>query len=589
MSPYVRIKVVVTFTVLAAAVFASAQDESTPFRGETTVNVIEVPVQVYDRKTGEPVVGLTAADFEILENGASQEITNFAELWRSEEDAVEAGVVDEPSDDVPIEGVRTRTVELVYLFDLYLMQKSDRNRALDGLRTTYERGVPDGQNISLVAFDGALETYADRTDDREEVLEALEEIGYVRARGPEQTIAFSSSELIDAEVSGERDQAFYERRQRSREFIGDLEKKVLRVGDAAAATMSRYAAADGRRVLVVFTPGQPRTDWAPEYSAVDYVNAAAEYPVHDLWRDVAHEAADLGFTLFTVDTSGVQVNFGSDVDVGITDSLADAFDRGSVFRSPGQDAVEPVTATNEDFAFDPGGETQNLGSWLEQTRKSMLVLATGATGGEALFVGDVAKAADHLNDAVSHHYSVAYTADHIGDGEAYKIDVKLNGHPDYRVVHRTGYVDQPAAIRSGRKLRSAMLFGADANPLGIRVESGDPDSRFHLGAAGSKRVQIPIEVKIPFGRLEMIQRGDVYWAKVWITLFAEDAAGNQSALSSHEQPITVEADRYQEAVAKGYFTYHTGVEIEGGRQKVFIGVQEELSGRTSIMPLEFDH
>ncbi len=202
---------------------------------------------------------------------------------------------------------------------------------------------------------------------------------------------------------------------------------------------------------------------------------------------------------------------------------------------------------------------------------------------------DVSKAVDEINGGLGHHYSVAYVADHSGDGKAYSIEVRIPDHPHYQVDYRTGYVDQPAAVRSGRRMRSTMLFGADANPLGLRVELGDADSRFRLGAAGSKRITVPIQVKIPYGRLEMIQRGDIYWSKLWITLFAEDGEGNQSALSSHEQPITVEADRYQEAVAKGFFSYHTGVEIEGGEQKVFIGVQEELSGRTSIMPIEFDN
>jgi hypothetical protein len=401
-------------------------------------------------------------------------------------------------------------------------------------------------------------------------------------------VAFSD-QLIETEVSGERDQAFYERRSRNREFIAELEKRVLRVGDAAIATMARYANADGRRVLVIFTPGHPLTSWSPEYSAVDFVNAAAEYPVHDLWREVAHEAADLGFTLFTVDSSGVRANFGSDVGRGITDSLESSVDRSSVFMGQGEDAMQPAVATDPDFAFDPGGATQSLGSWLERTRKNMLVLASDATGGEALFLRDVNTAVDRVHGAVGHHYSVAYTADHMGDGKTYRITVELPDHPEYRVVHRTSYVDQPAAVRSGRGMRSAMLFGDDANPLGIRVEVGDSDGRFRLGAAGSKRVQIPIHVKIPYGRLEMIQRGDVYWSKVWISLFAEDAAGNQSALASHEQPISVAADRYQEAVTRGYFSYHTGVEIEGGAQNVFIGIQEEISGRTSIMPLEFDH
>ncbi len=588
MTPFVRCALIVTLSVLAVAVFVAAEDENTPFRGETTVNVIEVPVRVIDHKTGEPVVGLTAADFEILEDGVPQPISNFAELWRNEDDAVESADFDPAAPVTGSRDIRTRTVEVIYLLDLYLMNKEGRNRAIEGLRDAYRGGVPDGQNISLVSFNGDLETFADRTDERDEILEALEELGYVTTRGNQQSIAFSE-ELIDDTVSGERDQAWFERRRRNREFIGELEKRVLRVQNAAVATMSRYAAADGRRVLVVFTPGYPRTDWVPEYSAVDFVNAEAEYPEHDLWHDLALDAADLGFTLYTVDSSGVRVNFGSDVEVGITDSLGVAFDEGTLFRHREAPSVEPSVGSNPEFAVDPGGQTQNLGSWLERTRKSMMILASTATGGDALFVGDVNKAVDEINRALGHHYSLAYVADHSGDGRTYTIKVRVPGHPKYRIDYRTGYIDQPAAVRSGRRLRSAMLFGADANPLGVRIEYGDADSRFRLGAAGSKRVKIPIHLKIPYGRLEMIQRGDTYWTKVWITLFAEDAAGNQSSLSSHEQPISVEAESYQEAVAKGFFSYHTGVEIEGGEQKVFIGIQEELSGRTSIMPLEFDY
>jgi len=565
-----------------------AQDESPSFAGETTINVVEVPVQVINTRTGEPVVGLQEKDFEVYEDKVLQPISNFTELWRSEDDVVEIGAIESDVTDENADALRTRSVEMIYLLDLFLMNKEGRNRAIDGLRATYGSGVPDGQSVSLVAYDGGLETFADRTDDRDEILDALDELGYVRARGNEQTVALSG-QLVDEEVSGERDQAFYERRQRNREFINDLEKAARRVGDAAAATMSRYSSADGRRVLVVFTPGHPRTTWVPEYAAVDYVNAAAEYPVHDLWQELAHEAADLGFTLYTVDSSGVRVNYGSDVETGITDSLADAIDRGSIFLPEGELGVEKPAGSDPQFAFDPGGETQSLGSWLERSRKTMMILSSTATGGNSYFVGEVAPALATVNGDIAHHYSVAFVADHSGDGKSHTIEVTVPGHPDYRAIHRTGYTDQPAAVRSGLRLRSAMLFGADANPLGVRVDLGESEGRFRLGAAGSKRVTVPIHLKIPFARLEMIERGDLYWSKVWITLFAEDAAGNQSSLSSHEQVITVEEGRYREAVAKGYFSYHTGVEIEGGEQRVFIGIQEELSGRTSIMPLEFDH
>ena len=120
-----------------------------------------------------------------------------------------------------------------------------------------------------------------------------------------------------------------------------------------------------------------------------------------------------------------------------------------------------------------------------------MILASTATGGDALFIDDVGAAVDEVNRTLGHHYSVAYVADHSGDGKAYSIKVRIPDHPHYRVDYRTGYVDQSAAVRSGRRMRSAMLFGADANPLGVRVELGDADSRFRLGAAGSKRITDP--------------------------------------------------------------------------------------------------
>ncbi len=578
----------VAAALLLAAAPALADDQTASFRGEATVNVVEVPVRVVDPETGEPVVGLTASDFEIRENGEVQAISNFAELWRSASDAAESGRRSRAVAERDEDGIRTRTVELVYLLDLYLMNKEGRNRAVDGLTAVYRSGIPDGQNVSIVVYDGVLETLVDRSDDHREILDAVEDVRFIRTRGDQQTIALTD-DLSPSRVSGERDQSFFERRQRNREFISELEERVLRVGNAALAAMARYAAVDGRRALVVFTPGYPRTVWTPSYGAVDFVNAATEYPAHDLWSEVAHEAADLGFTVFVVDSSGVRVDFGSDVEVGITDTLDSAFDSGSLFRDPNELGTEPETASDPDFAFDPGGETRSLGNWLERTRKSMLLLASTRTGGDAIFVNDVGTAVDRVNRTLSHHYSLAYVADHSGDGATYAIDVRLPAHPGYRVVSRRAYVDQPASARSGRNIRSAMLFGADANPLGARVEIGEGDSRFRLGAAGSKRVTIPLDIQIPYGRLDMIERGDLYWSTVWITLFAEDAAGNQSSLASHEQPITVAADRYREALARGYFSYRTGIEIEGGEQRVFVGIQEEISGRTSIIPLDLKY
>ncbi len=566
-----------------SAALATAQSENAwqRFAGEATVNVIEVPVRVVDRETGEPVTGLGIADFRILENGLEQKITNFSEI--SARRLVEPADRHGQSSELPAAaGPLLKPVEMVYFFDLFLMYRGDRDRALEAVRDRYRDGVPEGETVSLVTFDGVLETLLDRSNDREDVLDALEEIGYITARGPQQTIAFTDG-LTSGPVSGERNIDFYERRHRAREYIIELERKIGQVGNAMAAAMARYARAEGRKVMVGFTPGYPRTDWAPSFAPVDYLYASVEYPAERIWSNLAHEAADLGFTLYAVDSSGVRAQ-SIELDESIT--RTDAF----VDYSAGDSASGPAPVAVADprlAGVDPNAPN-SLDRWIERNRKDLLISSSRATGGDALFETDVVRAIDEVATSLDHYYSLAYTADHMGDGATYDIEVELPDHSGVRVVHRTAYVDQPASTRAAQRLRSEMLFGGDANPLGVRVEVGVADSRFRLGAAGSKRVQVPMTVKIPYARLDMVPRGDLYWGKVMITFFGQDQTGNQSRLASFEQPITVAADRYNDAVAHGYFAFETTVEVEGGHQNVYVGIEDAISGRTSIMPQELD-
>jgi VWFA-related protein len=555
---------------------AAAQDR---FAGEASVTVVEVPVRVVDRTTGRPVVGLTATDFVVLENGRPMEISNFAEIGGST---------------LPVRGAAAADLEehvrqMVFFFDLFLMKGSDRDRAVRALDEAIGgAGVAPNTEVSIVSFDGTLRTHLDRSRDARRVRRALIEVGDLRARGLEQRVSFTDA-LSEGPVSGERDLDYYERRQRSREYMVELERRVSRVGGALKSTMARFARADGRRVVVAFTPGQPETAWSPSYSPVDFVNADARYPAQDLWHDVALEAADLGYTLYVVDSSGLRTSIETDAEVGITDQIGASFAEGELFGS-GQ--IRREDPSFGDIETDPSAnvnEARNLGQWIERTRKNLLIMSAELTGGEALFVGNPGVALLRVREQLDHWYSLGYTAPHGGDGKEYQIEVRVQGRRDLVVQHRTSYVDRSASQREAEGMRSAMLFGADANPLGIRVESGESDAKFALGRAGSKIVRVPVAVKIPIGRLDLVPRGDVYWGKVLITFFGEDAAGNQSTLASNQQPITVPADQFHKAVSHGYFTYRITVEIEGGEQVVYVGVRDEVSTRTSYVPLRFDH
>ncbi len=558
MRPTTIIRTIAATAALAAGAVFAQQAE---FEGQVSVNIIEIPVRVVDPDTGKAVTGLTAGDFTILENGRRQKITNFSEIGRPVSDAR-----NEAHDRRTLEH---RNLQMVYFVDLFLMRKGPRDEAADALAARYANGIPAGEEVSIVAFDGSLELLADRSTDRREVADAIFRIRSMRARGIEHETAFTPNLSDQEEVTGTRDLAFYERRQRSAEYVFELERRVARVGDAISATMARYAHADARKVLVAFTPGQPRTSWAPSYAPVDFANDAAPYPTKELWEAIAHEASDLGFTFYAIDSAGVSGTLIRDIDV----SQATTSPIGTA--EPGGNA----------FAFGEGSGKESLEWWLERVRKDTLISTAETTGGEALFSGAqpaVAKVASDLD----HYYSIAYSARHRGDGQVYAIEVTLPDFPQYAIESRRAYIDRPPEERAAQRLQSTMLFGGDANPLGARVELGDTSSRFRPGAAGMKKVRLPIVVKVPIGRLTMIERGRTYWGKITVTVFGEDAKGNQSEPVFDSAEVTVPAREIQKARATGYFTYDLTVTLEGGQQKVWIGIEDVVGDRISIMPQE---
>ena len=565
-----RVASAVTTTVLVLGIGAAgpaAIAQEAQFAGEATVNVIEVPVRVIDPGTGRPVTGLSAKDFRIYENGRKQKITHFTEISHPQ------GGADGSTGPAT---ATHRTLEMVYFLDLFLMRKGGRNQALDALRSRYSRPVPLDEEVSIVVFDGSLRIFVDRSTNRTEILDALDAIDEVRARGSEHESAFTQA-LSDGPVTGTRDRYFYERKQRSEEYIVELERRVAKVGGAISATMARYARADARKILVVFTPGHPRTRWVPEYSPVDFINQSADYPTKGLWQNLSYEASDLGFTLFTIDSAGIQPGVEGDVSQASTTDIGVGAD-----GQPGSD-----DSTGGDFAFGAGSPPESIGPWLERVRKDLLISAAANTGGSAHF-SNATVAVENVTASLDHYYSLAYVAKHSGDGETYSIRVELPKHPEYETEFRRAYIDRPAAERSATRLQSAMLFGGDANPLAIRVELGEPKKRLRIGAAGSKMVRLPIKIKIPIGRLELIPQGKIFWGKVAVTVFGEDAAGNQSQPVGGETPISIPMDQIQQARARGYFSYDLTVEVEGGQQKVWIGVEDLISGRISIMPQELD-
>jgi len=141
--------------ILACTVPVSAQ--SVPSYGETVeVRIGNVDVVVTDRN-GNHIEGLTRDDFEILENGTAQPLTNFYEIRRPTD--VQSTIVTGTgfSGSVPSEGDELRRRRnFVFFIDTYSLAPHRRNEALTAMRRFAKQNLRQGDQAMLVVFNRSL-------------------------------------------------------------------------------------------------------------------------------------------------------------------------------------------------------------------------------------------------------------------------------------------------------------------------------------------------------------------------------------------------------------------------------------------------
>jgi len=561
---------VLAVVVLAGAATSTALAEvQAPFVSETVVNTVEVPVTVLDSATGRAVTDLRPEEFVLREGGVEQRISNFSEVFRFGQ----ARTGEQPEAGYAV-------VHMVYFLDLYLMASRERDRVLEGLRARYTGADLAGELVSVVSYDGRLRIHLERGQDRDQVLAALDELAQVSSQGFHQVLSFPSGEAQRG-VADEDRLRLLERRQRTLEFLSTLEQRLEEVSTALSLTVARLTGGGGQGVVVAFTPGQPAIERGPDFSPTDYLQDAGVPPAARGWNQMALELADLGFTLFVVDPARQRLPEDLAAASAAHTLGGNVRQRGSAV---GRGEELPDQLTYDNPAREP---SEPLTRWLERSSKELLVTSAGLTGGGVLFDDDVERAVGEVRDLVGHQYSLGFVPDHIGDGRTHFLEVTLPGRPGCTLTHREAYVDQPAATRQAQQLRSRMVFGGTDNPLGVRVEVSGARRRFAIG--GPRRYRVALEVRIPYGMLQLVDRGDVHWGKVVIAFLNQGEVGERARLWSYEQPITVASDRYQEAVRSGYFSFKTTLEIEGGEQLINVAVQDLVGGETSIVPQHFSY
>lgn len=546
----------------AAAAFGGAQedppvDTDTSFVGRVQVSVVNVDVYVTDRD-GNPVTGLTAEDFEVLEDGKPVEITNFYAVEEGRPAAPPtAPVPAEPVANVPQATASPRELpteqqlRLIVCVDNFNLRPLERNRILSDLRTFLISELGSNDEALLVSYDRAMKVRHPFTRDHHQLADAVldlsETSGFRSSRDNERSEALrkiDEAESASAALSWARNFADAQ--------YNELEATI----SALRELVDSLAGLPGRKAILHVSSGLPMVPGQELFEAVDIrfpdAGALMEMARYDASREydsLAAQASSNRVSFYTLDAGGL---------------------RPDVFGSAEYRGMSAPNARGR------------IGSALEANLQSSLRHLADQTGGRAIVNrNEILPPLRQIGESLQTYYSLGYREPSAGDGRYHRIEVRVD-RPDVQVRHRDGYRSRSTADRMGDRVRAALSYTFEDNPLGIDVELGSPEAR------DDGRFMVPIHVRIPLANVVLLPRPDGrHEARLRLFVAAVDERGRSSGIEEVPLGFHLAAEHVEAARGESYLYTHR-VLVRAGHQKLAMGVLDEIGTTHAVVSLSVE-
>ncbi|MFQ5525363.1 MAG: VWA domain-containing protein [Thermoanaerobaculia bacterium] len=549
---------------LSAAGLARAQDE--PAEGDSAdelffetvnVNLVNVEVFVTDKK-GEPIIGLTKDDFEILEDKRPVKITNFY-VTREGKPLIPTTVpVPEPvEEEVP--GVKKPDLPLIpeaqklYLgvyVDNFNIRPFERNRVFRDLRAFLNEELGPEDQVMLVSYDRTLKIRHPFTNDPGVIARAL----------------FELENLSGHAVHRDSDRRDLLREIDEAEDQGDVEWRVIQYAENAyndisftLSALKEYVGSlgglEGRKALLYVSGGLEMIQGEDLFHAVSQkfqaqggTSAFSRMQDFNAQRDftrLTQLANTNRVSFYTIDAAGLRVatSAAADMDAIATPQLSGFVD--SIYISNQQAAIQYM-------AEQTGGRALiNTNRW-----------DTGLT--------KIARDFDT-------YYSLGYQPAHFGDGRYHKIKVRLKEkRKGVQIRHRQGYRDHPLTTRMADKTTSVLMYGFENNPMSLALRVGQS----RRGDDGN--FVVPIALMVPIGELSLVPRERIHQGRIKIFFSAMDDEGRTSDMQQVPLDIRIPAEEIDIAREKAY-VYTVSLQMRGGNNRLAVGVRDEIGATESFV------
>ena len=560
-----------------------------PYIESVEVRVHNVDVVVTDAK-GNPVRGLSRADFEVLEDGKPQPITNFSAY--DDGTAPPASSAAEPGVPEAAQTAKAAPRKFIFYVDEMALTQPAAKKLEAELRRLLRDTMRDGDEAMVVRPAQEEKLKLPFTGNRAAVETALvEAIDAERWRATSPI--FLEQRQLEIEMRGAS--SGLARRAAARRWATWVRSRVQERFGQLRAIVTAAAEVPGRKVLVLVAesmplePGKeaftattgavsemafedraeqtPFGDWSliTEFGSVDWVNLTP------LVEEIARNAATNGITIYAL-----QPEYG--IGMLAPDGAIDGPTPGrEAWGIPGgtqtvRRASTPIAGTSGNSMMVEQRATNTEGTL------SRLAAITGGTwhrGG--LSFDDLV---DEIAADVASYYSLGYHAGSDYD-TPHRIEVRVKNHPDLRVRTRQEVIRRSPEREMSERVVASLVAPIGANEIPLAL-----DSKIGPGAGVASRT-LSVEVRVPLASLAFLPDGDNLKARFSVH-YALTGKDSDFVSGIHgTQDVVIPSAAFEKARSK-YWTYVLPLNVAKAKYTVAVGVLDGISRESGFAKLNVD-
>lgn len=525
------------------------------------VQLVNVEVWVTD-SADRPVSGLTAADFEILEDGRPVEISYFAEFRESVPVAEKTTPAStEAQRHAPPSASRLADPShLIVYFDEMHLTPSGRKQAIKDLGAFLTEGHVAPERVLILSQGTSLKTEATFGSSWPELDEALSRVEKELPRGgigaSDKRLAIKSLQDLwqwAREVAlGTSPEAvcdvFLPRAVDEVEaYAAQSRNRIGRTLDHLASTASFLTGVPGVKTMIYVSDSLER---APGTDLVTFISSLC--PVR----------TDTPLFL-------------------LSDELSQEFRRLTRHANTNRVTIYAMQTSGLDSGFLTGAQQQGVetralagpfNNALRTSEREGLSTLAAETGGRAVVnTNTFDDALVQIAREMSSYYSLAYEPPHGGDELEHEIEVRLKSK-GLEARHRRGYRDKNPDVRMSERLQGAVYLGLVDNPLGVRLGAGS------ISPGSKDRMVFPLHVLVPAEKIVFLPKDDGVVAQLSVQVSTRNTRDQKGIFDHRAYRINWASDSDRQTVS-----LTLDLEVPPGVHLVAVGVRDDATRQTSFV------